>query len=60
MRKKLFLPDYVKICDLHAERLKDALENVQKTLPFTAEKFENMSTAQVMPLDMAVFRFSQL
>lgn len=59
-KQKLFILDFKKIADIHADRLKNAHGEVVKFAPLTASKFAELTISQVAFLDMMTTRFSKL
>ncbi len=60
MKKELFIKDYVQIADIHASRLKLALTEIEKYVPFSAKKLDMLRADQVSFLDMMTTRFGKL
>jgi hypothetical protein len=58
--KNRSLREYSDIADIHALRLKEALNEVTQLLPFTAQSFSEFTAQEVAFLDMLTTRFSKL
>ena len=54
------LASEIDICDIHAQRLSDALEYVEKLFPLTPQKFEDLQVNDFAFLDLMSNRFSKL
>ncbi len=60
MTEKQKLLYWIKICDIHAKRLKSHFEKVEKLVPITAAKLSKFSEAQINNFDLVIFKFSKL
>lgn len=60
MSKKQFLRDYIKVINLQAKALVDALEEVEKHLPLSADKFKRINKIDKAFFDSLAARFSKL
>lgn len=60
MKKKVFLEDYLKIADIHADRLKSGLKKVKTLFPLTPTVFAQLTDENVAFLDMITTRFGKL
>jgi len=60
MKAKAFLDDYIKIADIHADRLNAGIKEVEKLLPFSEQTFSQLTDTQIAFLDMMTTRFSRL
>jgi hypothetical protein len=58
--KNRSLREYSDIADIHALRLKEALNEVIQLLPFTAQSFSEFTAQEVAFLDMLTTRFGKL
>lgn len=60
MKKQTMLVDYLKIADIHAARLKEALAQFTNLMPLSAESLAKLPIEQVAFLDMMTMRFGKL
>jgi uncharacterized protein with HEPN domain len=60
MKKHILLSDYIKIADIHAARLKGALEQSAHFMPLSAERLATLPLNQLSFLDMITMRFGKL
>ncbi len=60
MKKPILLSDYVKVADIHATRLKEALEASAQFLPLVPERLATLPASQLSFLDMMSMRFGKL
>lgn len=58
--KVRFFIDYIKVANLHATRLKRALEHCKKLIPLTSTKLSSINEQNIAFLDMATTRFGKL
>ena len=54
------LKKYLEQCEKHLQRMDDAYLHVQKTLPLSHHKYENLDDETVKNIDQFLFRFSKL
>jgi len=54
------LQKIIEVCDIHLKRLNNAFRNVFKLLPFSEEKYNNLTDEQIAYIDQYIFRFSKL
>lgn len=57
MKKHVLLTDYLKVADIHAARLKGALEKFAHLMPLSAEGLAKLPLDQIAFLDMMTMRF---
>ncbi len=60
MKNHVLLSDYLKVADIHAQRLKGALIQAADFMPLTADNLANLPLNQVAFLDMMTMRFGKL
>lgn len=60
MKQRSFLAYYANIADIQSTKLKDALIQVNKLLPLSADVFANLPTDKLAFLDMITTRFGKL
>lgn len=60
MKKAIILSDYIKIADIHATRLKEALKQSSYFMPLSPEHLEALPITQLAILDTMTMRFSKL
>ncbi len=56
----MYLQDYIKIANIHADRLKIALDKLESLLPITLKTFSIISPEQLGLFDMLTTRFGKL
>ena len=54
------LNQWIKICNIHARRLKINLNEVENLIPLTAEKVQKLDDNTYNHLDLVIFKFSKL
>lgn len=54
------MQEILKIADIHANRIKMALEELCDRLPFSAEKVENFTNQDILLTELLVNRFAKL
>lgn len=60
MKKNIVLSEYLKIADIHAVRLKGALEQSAHFMPLSAEHLSTLPLHELSLLDMMAMRFGKL
>lgn len=59
-KKQSFLLDYIKIADLHADRLQVAMLEITKLFPINTKTFSLLKKDEIAFLDMTTTRFGKL
>jgi hypothetical protein len=60
MKKPILLSDYIKVADIHATRLKEALKASAQFLPLVPTRLATLPAQQLSFLDMMAMRFGKL
>ncbi len=60
MKKHILLADYIKVADIHAQRLQGALEQSDHFMPLSADQLAILPLDQLSFLDMITMRFGKL
>lgn len=60
MKKHILLSDYIRVADIHAERLKIALAQCAPLIPLSVDRLATLSPGQIAFFDMMTMRFGNL
>jgi len=57
---KIKLQKYLNECDKHLQRIEEAYDDIQKSVPLSVEKYKMLSKDEVQAIDQYLYRFSKL
>ena len=60
MKTLVLLKSYADVCDIHADRVKIALEHIENLMPIEAQKLKHLSAEDLGFLELLTSRFSKL